>query len=73
MVRSLNLPDCWIGAGFLRNAVWDYLHGRSPSPAELVLGIEMPASDQQTSTSFGLIINVALQRKIKPWRCSSEG
>ncbi|KFE45494.1 nucleotidyltransferase family protein [Pseudomonas syringae] len=32
MVRSLNLPDCWIGAGFLRNAVWDYLHGRSPSP-----------------------------------------
>jgi hypothetical protein len=28
-VRSLNLPDCWIGAGFVRNAVWDYLHGRS--------------------------------------------
>ncbi|MBW0238247.1 hypothetical protein AWM69_20050 [Pseudomonas sp. D1HM] len=32
MVRSLNLPDCWIGAGFVRNAVWDYLHGRSTSP-----------------------------------------
>ena len=31
MVRSLNLPDCWIGAGFVRNAVWDYLHGRSPT------------------------------------------
>lgn len=31
-VRSLNLPDCWIGAGFVRNAVWDYLHGRHPSP-----------------------------------------
>ncbi len=25
-VRSLDLPDCWIGAGFVRNAVWDYLH-----------------------------------------------
>jgi hypothetical protein len=22
----LNLPDCWIGAGFVRDAVWDHLH-----------------------------------------------
>lgn len=27
-VRSLELPDCWIGAGFVRNAVWDHLHAR---------------------------------------------
>lgn len=32
LVRSLGLPDCWIGAGFVRNAVWDDLHGRTPSP-----------------------------------------
>jgi len=25
-VRSLGLPDCWIGAGFVRDAVWDHLH-----------------------------------------------
>ena len=31
MVRSLQLPDCWIGAGVLRNAVWDQLHGRVAS------------------------------------------
>jgi len=31
MVRSMRLPDCWIGAGFVRNAVWDHLHGRTPS------------------------------------------
>lgn len=29
MVRSLGLSDCWIGAGFVRNAVWDCLHGRA--------------------------------------------
>ncbi|MDA1100544.1 MAG: nucleotidyltransferase family protein [Proteobacteria bacterium] len=23
----LELPDCWIGAGFVRRKVWDYLHG----------------------------------------------
>lgn len=32
IVRSLKLPDCWVGAGFVRNAVWDYLHGRDSSP-----------------------------------------
>jgi hypothetical protein len=28
-VASLGLPDCWIGAGFVRNAVWDAVHGRA--------------------------------------------
>ncbi|WP_424811567.1 nucleotidyltransferase family protein [Roseococcus sp. YIM B11640] len=28
-------PGAWIGAGFLRNAVWDVLHGRRPDVAEL--------------------------------------
>ncbi|MHA1153811.1 MAG: nucleotidyltransferase family protein [Alphaproteobacteria bacterium] len=26
-VAGLGLPDAWIGAGFLRGAVWDRLHG----------------------------------------------
>jgi uncharacterized protein len=29
-VRALDLPDWWIGAGFVRNAVWDHLHGFAP-------------------------------------------
>lgn len=32
VVRELGLPDGWVGAGFVRNAVWDHLHQRSPSP-----------------------------------------
>jgi hypothetical protein len=32
VVRALCLPDGWIGAGFVRNAVWDHLHQRPPSP-----------------------------------------
>jgi uncharacterized protein len=27
-VRDLDLPDCWIAAGFVRNAIWDHLHNR---------------------------------------------
>ena len=32
VVSQLDLPDCWIAAGFIRNAVWDALHGRNPRP-----------------------------------------
>ena len=31
IAQALGLPDCWIGAGFVRNAAWDHLHGYSPS------------------------------------------
>jgi len=31
-VRTLDLPDCWIGAGFVRNLVWNQLHARPASP-----------------------------------------
>lgn len=30
-VEALGLPDGWIGAGFVRAAVWDHLHGLSAS------------------------------------------
>ena len=32
MVRSLKLPDCWVGAGFVRSALWDHLPARTESP-----------------------------------------
>lgn len=35
VAEKLNLPDWWIGAGFIRSKVWDYLHGykkRTPLP-----------------------------------------
>lgn len=30
-VARIDLPDGWIGAGFVRDAVWDHLHGYRPS------------------------------------------
>jgi hypothetical protein len=30
--ETLNLPDWWIGAGFLRNKVWDALEGQESRP-----------------------------------------
>ncbi len=34
-VESIHLPDAWIGAGFIRNSVWDVLHGRTIDVARL--------------------------------------
>ena len=31
-VRELQLPDAWIGAGLVRDAVWDHLHGYGQRP-----------------------------------------
>ena len=28
LVEALAIEDCWIGAGFIRNAIWDHLHGQ---------------------------------------------
>lgn len=33
-VSTIALPDCWIGAGFVRNLVWDVLHD-FPEPTPL--------------------------------------
>lgn len=32
LVRELDLPDCWVAAGFVRCCEWDHLHQRSPWP-----------------------------------------
>lgn len=31
-VRSLDLPDWWVGAGFVRNKIWDTLQGEGHTP-----------------------------------------
>jgi hypothetical protein len=33
-VEALLIEDCWVGAGLIRNAIWNHLHGR---PVELLL------------------------------------
>jgi uncharacterized protein len=32
-VVALGIADCWVGAGAIRNAVWDHLHGFRTEPA----------------------------------------
>ena len=35
--KSLNLPDWWVGAGFVRNKVWNTLTGQNVKPGDIDL------------------------------------
>jgi hypothetical protein len=37
-VAALEIPNCWIGASLIRNAIWNYLHGL---PVELIAGSDV--------------------------------
>jgi len=37
-VQALGIEDCWVGAGLIRNAVWNHLHG---FPIDLVPGSDV--------------------------------
>ncbi len=55
MARELNLPDCWIGAGFVRSLVWDHLHQRQPSalPADIdVIWFDPARASAQTHSAL---------------------
>lgn len=45
-VAKLDLPDCWVSAGFVRNLVWDRLHGRTtPTPLNDIDVVYFDATD----------------------------
>lgn len=63
VVRRMRLPDCWIGAGFVRAAVWDHLHGRQMSPLSGDVdvlwfdpGRISPSIDQQIQTELRALV-----------------
>jgi len=54
-IAGLGLPDAWIGAGFLRGAVWDRLHGyqaRTPLGDIDVVYFDPEAPDPATEAAL---------------------
>lgn len=48
-VRDLELPDCWVAAGFVRNCVWDHAHQRATSHLPQDIDVIWYDPDQATS------------------------
>jgi len=60
-VADLGLPDCWIAAGFVRNAVWDLLHGyRSPTPLADIDVLFFDEHNDRNEAEFEAFLTAAL-------------
>lgn len=71
-VASLGLPDCWVGAGFLRNAVWDALHDRPWSAGESDIDVVyFDAADIRPETECRLEERLR-QSSPRPWSVKNQ-
>lgn len=62
-VRDLELKDCWIGAGFVRNKIWDEKHGKNRTELN---DIDVIYFDKSNSNQDHDIQIEAKLRKINP-------
>jgi uncharacterized protein len=72
-VRTLHLPDWWIGAGFVRNAVWDHLHGFAPTmPSGDIDVIWFDAERADKSVDESVTTALRARRPELPWSIKNQ-
>lgn len=72
-VRSLDLPDWCIAAGFVRNRVWDHLHDISPPRAPVDIDvIYFDAGDVSTESEATFERRLDAQLPGLPWQVRNQ-
>ncbi|QPA31435.1 nucleotidyltransferase family protein [Thermaerobacillus caldiproteolyticus] len=72
-VKSLNLPDWWVCAGFVRSKIWDTLHGfkeRTPIPDIDVIYFDDTNMDELEEKKFEIRLRNILPNI--PWSVKNE-
>src|SRR5664279_3285453 len=64
-VRTLGLPDWCIAAGFVRNRVWDHLHGISPPRPPADIDDLSKAREQEFEARLGALVPA-------PWQVRNQ-
>jgi len=73
LVRSLNLPDAYIAAGYVRNQLWDYLHGyKERTPLSDVDVIYFDPTDINESTEKIYEQRLISQLNIYKWSVKNQ-
>ncbi|MBB4196930.1 hypothetical protein GGD83_000707 [Rhodoblastus sphagnicola] len=67
-VSALSPTTCWIGAGFVRNAVWANLHG-SPSPVEAA-DVDVVHYSPEAAAALDTAVETSLTRQAPAYRWS---
>lgn len=72
-VRDLDLPDCWVGAGFVRNLVWDELHGYAErTPLTDVDVVYFDPSDVREEAEATIAARLHEQLPDVPWEVVNQ-
>lgn len=71
-VAALGLPDCWIGAGFVRNAVWDALHGRVPGPCSDIDVVWFDPVDARAERDAAIAAGLRAAHPDAPWDVKNQ-
>lgn len=72
-VRAIGLPDWAIGAGFVRNAVWDRLHGfTEPTPVPDIDVLLFDRADTSTARERMLEATLASALAGRPWSVRNQ-
>lgn len=72
-VSRLGLPDCWIGAGFVRNLVWDRLHGHAAeTPLNDIDVLYFDPSDRARTTERELEARLRRSGPGLPWSVRNQ-
>ncbi len=72
-VRDLDLPDSWIGAGFVRGKVWDRLHGYDQAtPLNDIDVLYFQPSDQSDASERAIGAQLQSVMPKEPWSAKNQ-
>ena len=72
LVEDLGLPDWWVGAGFVRNAVWDHLHGKPMTPLNDIDVLYYDAERRDAEIDENLEIELQSRGPKKRWSVRNQ-
>lgn len=73
VLADLQLPDAWLAAGFVRNLVWDRLHGHAEStPLADLDVIHFDATDCRPERDRSIEMTLAERAPGRPWSVKNQ-
>lgn len=72
LVEDVGLPDWWVGAGFVRNAVWDHLHGKPMTPLNDIDVLYFDRERTDPEIDENIEIELGLRGPRKRWQVRNQ-
>jgi uncharacterized protein len=69
---TLHLPDWWIGAGFLRNKVWDAMEGNASRPSKDVDLVYFNSKDTKPETDWNYDTQLKSEFPFAEWEVRNQ-